>query len=251
MKSKNACGSLERRNLGKIGERKGLYSKDRPLFICTTKLTQGRSVNSFSGITLIALVVTIVVLLILASVSITVVFGDNGLIEMAKEAANKTNKSIEDEQQDLQNIFDQANEYLNGGKEVDLKPEPTLQVELKLDETSISGNKIKVLVDRITSSEADSETIEEELTYNWYKDKLDEVEIEGGESYTFEDLDEEKEYTLKCKVINKNGEWGIGEVSVISFKVENMLYRAKKGSKWSELANYLKRITPFNFRASS
>ena len=170
---------------------------------------------------------------------------------MAKEAANKTNKSIEDEQQDLQNIFDQANEYLNGGKEVDLKPEPTLQVELKLDETSISGNKIKVLVDRITSSEADSETIEEELTYNWYKDKLDEVEIEGGESYTFEDLDEEKEYTLKCKVINKNGEWGIGEVSVISFKVENMLYRAKKGSKWSELANYLKRITPFNFRASS
>ncbi len=45
------------------------------------------------GITLIALVVTIVVLLILASVSITVVFGDNGILELAKEAGEKTNEA--------------------------------------------------------------------------------------------------------------------------------------------------------------
>ena len=45
------------------------------------------------GITLIALVVTIVVLLILASVSITVVFGDNGILELAKEAGEKTNNA--------------------------------------------------------------------------------------------------------------------------------------------------------------
>ena len=47
--------------------------------------------NAVSGITLIALVVTIVVLLILASVSITVVFGDNGILQLAKEAGEKTN----------------------------------------------------------------------------------------------------------------------------------------------------------------
>lgn len=39
------------------------------------------------GITLIALVVTIVVLLILAGVSITVLFGDSGIITMAQKAA--------------------------------------------------------------------------------------------------------------------------------------------------------------------
>ncbi len=51
------------------------------------------TLNAMSGITLIALVVTIVVLLILASVSITVVFGDNGILQLAKEAGEKTNEA--------------------------------------------------------------------------------------------------------------------------------------------------------------
>lgn len=44
------------------------------------------------GITLVALVVTIVVLLILAGVSISTVIGDNGIITKAKEAETKTNE---------------------------------------------------------------------------------------------------------------------------------------------------------------
>ena len=44
------------------------------------------------GVTLVALVVTIVVLLILAGVTINLVVGQNGLISKAKEAANATNK---------------------------------------------------------------------------------------------------------------------------------------------------------------
>ena len=47
------------------------------------------------GITLVALVVTIVVLLILAGISITALFGDNGIIARAKIAAEKT-KEAED-----------------------------------------------------------------------------------------------------------------------------------------------------------
>lgn len=45
------------------------------------------------GITLVALVVTIVVLLILAGVSIDSVVGDNGIIKKAKEAAEKTKEA--------------------------------------------------------------------------------------------------------------------------------------------------------------
>ena len=41
------------------------------------------------GITLIALVVTIVVLLILAGVSINAIFGQDGIIQKAKYAHNK------------------------------------------------------------------------------------------------------------------------------------------------------------------
>lgn len=43
-----------------------------------------------SGITLIALVVTVVVLLILAGISIGMLTGENGIIERAEEAAFKT-----------------------------------------------------------------------------------------------------------------------------------------------------------------
>ncbi|PWM76012.1 MAG: hypothetical protein DBY41_12720, partial [Clostridium sp.] len=48
---------------------------------------------SEKGITLIALVVTIVVLLILAGVSINLVIGDNGIITKAKQAASATEEA--------------------------------------------------------------------------------------------------------------------------------------------------------------
>ena len=47
-----------------------------------------------SGITLIALVVTIVVLLILAGITISLVFSENGIIAKAREAAEKTNQAV-------------------------------------------------------------------------------------------------------------------------------------------------------------
>ena len=54
------------------------------------------------GITLVALVVTIVVLLILAAVSINLVLGQNGLIANAKEAREKS-KNAKDEESQLVN----------------------------------------------------------------------------------------------------------------------------------------------------
>ena len=53
------------------------------------------------GITLIALVITIIVLLILAGVSINLVLGPNGLITKAQEAAIKTEQAKEDELRQL------------------------------------------------------------------------------------------------------------------------------------------------------
>ena len=66
-----------------------------------------------NGITLIALVVTIVVLLILASVSITVVFGDNGILQLAKEAGEKTNEAVKSDLQDIQNLTTDLNTLMN------------------------------------------------------------------------------------------------------------------------------------------
>ena len=47
------------------------------------------NIKNSKGITLVALVVTIVVLLILAGVSINLVLGENGLITQAQEAKRK------------------------------------------------------------------------------------------------------------------------------------------------------------------
>ena len=50
-----------------------------------------------NGITLIALVITIVVLLILAGVSISTIFSDNGIIKKATEAQNKMDQAKEND----------------------------------------------------------------------------------------------------------------------------------------------------------
>ena len=63
------------------------------------------------GITLIALVVTIVILLILAGISITALFGENGLIERAKIADQKTKKEGAKEQIKLGIIAWRAEHY--------------------------------------------------------------------------------------------------------------------------------------------
>ena len=53
--------------------------------------------NNRKGITLIALVITIIVLLILAGVSIATLTGDNGILTRAQEAKTKTEEAKEDE----------------------------------------------------------------------------------------------------------------------------------------------------------
>ena len=49
------------------------------------------------GITLIALVITIIVLLILAGVSIAMLTGDNGVLKKASESSAKTNIAVDKE----------------------------------------------------------------------------------------------------------------------------------------------------------
>ncbi len=51
-----------------------------------------KKVKGQGGITLVALVVTIVVLLILAGITIALVFADNGVVDKAQQAAADSNK---------------------------------------------------------------------------------------------------------------------------------------------------------------
>ena len=87
-----------------LKEFKQVKSKGGDKKIMKTKIKQEK------GITLIALVVTIVVLLILAGVSVNALFGNNGIIEKAKEAQNKMNQAT---QKDLDAI-NELNNWIDG-----------------------------------------------------------------------------------------------------------------------------------------
>ena len=70
--------------------------------------------NKQKGITLIALVVTIIVLIILAGVSINMLVGENGIINMAQRAKNETEQAQRDEEVELTEDTDLINIYLEG-----------------------------------------------------------------------------------------------------------------------------------------
>ena len=59
------------------------------------------------GITLVALVVTIIVLIILAGISINLVLGDNGIITIAKKAKENTELAKIQEETELNELYTQ------------------------------------------------------------------------------------------------------------------------------------------------
>ncbi len=74
------------------------------------KLKKGKIVEKkVEGITLIALVITIIVLLILAGVSISMLMGENGILNRSKEAREKTETATRKERTDL----DRMNELID------------------------------------------------------------------------------------------------------------------------------------------
>ena len=73
-----------------------------------------RNIKEKRGITLIALAVTIVVILILAGVTIDAVFSENGIINKAKEAANSMNNAVTNDQAELNELFNELDEIMNG-----------------------------------------------------------------------------------------------------------------------------------------
>ena len=85
------------------------------------KLTLRENTNNFltytrnvKGITLIALVVTIVVLLILAGITINMLFSNGGIFKTAQDAANAWDEASVNEQESLNNLADQIGNLVNG-----------------------------------------------------------------------------------------------------------------------------------------
>ncbi len=104
-------------------------------------------INNNSAITLIALVITIVVLLILAGVTIAALSGDNGILTRAKEAKEKTEQAQKEEEVTLSNMEDMLDnvEFKNINTQ-DTKPGKVLPTNVTILEND--GNKGIVIKDQ-------------------------------------------------------------------------------------------------------
>ena len=71
------------------------------------------------GITLIALVITIVIVLILAGISMSFVLGENGIITKAQEAREKTEEAKANEEKDFAGWTDSTDKILNDNQNDD------------------------------------------------------------------------------------------------------------------------------------
>ena len=70
--------------------------------------------KNVKGITLVALVITIIILLILAGITIMALTGDNGLFTRAQQAKNKTIEGQEKEQAAMNGYQEEMDKYISG-----------------------------------------------------------------------------------------------------------------------------------------
>ena len=134
------------------------------------KLNMKKNYSKQRGITLIALVITIAVLLILAGISISALFGNSGIIEKAKDAQNKMDQATQNDLDAINGlnewIDEQTNETTEENETVDISTIVGKITEKNTKAKDVYGNKItvpkgfKILEHNSTSNTG-------EVTYNY------------------------------------------------------------------------------------
>ena len=191
------------------------------------------------GITLIALVVTIIVLIILAGISINILFGDNGIIKKAQMAGEKSISSSDAEKIKLayveymadnpySNTIEGFLEYLKTKDEYIVDDE-TNEIELNSNLYSVEkvGKEIvvheegKAIMPRVKSAQvivengsvqvsvetknANGATLKYVLKEEDGVTVVDESNDITATNYTFNNIDEQKSYILTIIITNENG----------------------------------------------
>ena len=190
------------------------------------KPREGKMRKSPNGITLIALVITIVVLLILAGITIASLLDDNGIINRAKEAKNEIEEAQRNETEQLQNLTNSLNEMIGNNEE---EVNPTVKVTLG----TITTSSISVTV---TISNLQSE-MPVNPVYNYYIKKSTDANYSGVSytgtetSYTFVRLIQNTSYDVKVTTQDNTGKTLEGTLTRITTRtVEGATEGLKTGN---------------------
>ena len=151
-----------------------------------------------SGITLVSLVITIIIIIILSTVTINMAFGDNGLITQAKLAKDMTANSVVTEQEEMNSVM---GEYLNVMAEdseiTPPVPETTPPTITNISTSNITSSSISVTV---TATPGTAEIVS--YTYSITGQEPATVSVA---SYTFTGLTAGVAYDIQVTVTDKAG----------------------------------------------
>ena len=154
-----------------------------------TKMKINRIINQkrIGGITLIALVITIIVLLILAGISIIMLTGDNSILKRAADAKERTGTAEREEQRRLTMLEAASNieETSYNGVTIPAGCAPTkLQGESTVDEGLViidsKGNEFVWI--EVPKTKTASATTDDEI-YSALRDYCNDVIIKNGGTY--------------------------------------------------------------------
>lgn len=186
-----------------------------------------RKLKENEGITIVALVVTIIILLILAGVAINMTLGDNGLFKKSKEAINAWKSAEENETSSLDYLAREWSNLIgeNMGNSSTSQGSGTLGTTIKELENRITAleeekeNLSRELENRITTLEEEKKNLSSELEI--YKNKAsNKIQVltyffangySAGKTYTFK-----KDYKSAVALVaaaNQNG-GGNGTISL-------------------------------------
>ena len=120
------------------------------------KKSARKNYSNQTGITLIALVVTIVVLLILAGVSINAIFSENGIIKRAQDAQNKMDQAAENDQKGINELSNWLDSKINGNSGGNTTGGNTTGGD---DNPTTTTTKISTLVGKVVDKNTKAEDI--------------------------------------------------------------------------------------------
>ena len=124
--------------------------------IKTNKKSARKNYSNQTGITLIALVVTIVVLLILAGVSLNAIFSENGIIKRAQDAQNKMDQAAENDQKGINELSNWLDSKINGNSGGNTTGGNTTGGD---DNPTTTTTKISTLVGKVVDKNTKAEDI--------------------------------------------------------------------------------------------
>ena len=167
--------------------------------------------NNEAGITIITLAITILIIIILASITINAVLGDNGLLEQAQDAKDLAESTTLETGEKMNKVLQ---EYMNvmaedEGGGITEPEEDTTPPTVIITEGEITENSIEV---NVTANDPES-GLASENPYIYYLNG-EEKTRSNSSSYTFTNLTASTQYTIKVEVYNGVGIKGEDSITI-------------------------------------